>query len=237
MCEPTHPCTARWSLNHWIAAEAVVALSDARWGQQKNAQLNITPNCRPTNCEQIRHLFGALSKLGGCLFCSKSLSEALGPTASCPPGCRSHRGQSSPRGACCLSGPTTPPCPLISLSTGAICSPSDTGRLCRTWSLTGSLPCSTTPVAPRALPSHYIAAHPHWPQLQGPHCSPHNSKAPPLPQGLHELFPQPQGLLSQSALSLTPGHPLNWSITQSLPVIPKSRFLSYQFDLHSTLLS
>lgn len=49
-----------------------MALFDARWGQQKNAQLNITPNCQLTNCEQLRHLSGALSKLGGCLFCSKA---------------------------------------------------------------------------------------------------------------------------------------------------------------------
>lgn len=53
-----------------------MALFDARWGQQKNAQLNITPNCRPTNCEQLRHLSGPLSKLGGLAVLQQSLSEA-----------------------------------------------------------------------------------------------------------------------------------------------------------------
>lgn len=82
-----------------------MALFDARWGQQKNAQLNITPNCRPTNCEQLRHLSGPLSKLGGWLF-SKACLRPKVRQPPCPSGMQKSQRPSGPWGACCLSGPT-----------------------------------------------------------------------------------------------------------------------------------
>lgn len=78
---------------------------------------------------------------------------------------------------------------------------------------------------------------PHWPQLRGPPFSPLAIKHLPASGTPHGLFPQPRGPPVPRVLSLSLRSPAELEHPQgSLPVIPKSRSLSYQFDLHSTLI-
>ena len=135
--------------------------------------------------------------------------------------------------AVCLNSPLTLPFSHLPVPRGNL-QPLGHWRALQDMSLTGSLPCLVPPVVPLGPPiPPQATAHPSLAPASGASFQSPSNQAPPclrdsalaVPEGL----PSPQSSLSLSLSLRSPAEPEHPQ--GSLPVIPKSRSLSYQFPI------